>query len=609
MPRRLSLLLIAVLIFTSLTVDTNFNRQLQPLLNISYVLKSVQSLEKQIIAKDKNLQKTAFKNLQKQFLKVSWLLPKYFSVHEMEQLNNSKYWVLNDNIEKNNYSEAGAFQILEKRIISQKSDCQKELLAIGIIKKSLLKLHDKITQQPIKSEDYFPLIYIALQTQYLLQLTGYEDLNSSNTIPKVEASLLFFQTLPISQDLKNQLNNLSKALKNRPFENLNRWDLYQDYYKPILADLKEKFTHNVPTYLSEKSGQNFDKNDLFSENFLNPRFYLHDTLQTDSQTINLGKILFFEPLLSANNKRACASCHKPQKAFSDGRQTSIAFNISEKLTRNSPTLFNSVFNQYFSHDLAKKTLEKQILFVVHSPKEFNSNLSESVEKLSKSSEYQVLFKKSFPQKPIIDSTNILKALVSYIATLKSFDSKFDSLMANSSVLNKDIKAGYNLFMGKAGCGSCHFAPLFSGLKPPFFQSNEYHNLGIPKSLGKINLADDDMGLLGSEEATFTNQCYAHFFKTPSVRNLKYTEPLMHNGVYIRLQEALTFHISTKSINSLTTYPNNGVKLTENEIKAILLFLNNLNTENPQKKFTDPKSLPNLNNLNNILDKRRKGGVY
>src|SRR5690606_3214249 len=116
----------------------------------------------------------------------------------------------------------------------------------------------------------------------------------------------------------------------------------------------------------------------------------------EHERIELGKLLFFDPILSANNERACASCHQPEKAFSDGKKTPLAFEGKTHLSRNSPGLINSVFNTRFFWDARATTPEEQAEHVILSPNEFNSSYEEITIKLKSCPDYIALFELAYP---------------------------------------------------------------------------------------------------------------------------------------------------------------------------------------------------------------------
>ena len=168
---------------------------------------------------------------------------------------------------------------------------------------------------------------------------------------------------------------------------------------------------------------NYDAKNIFSDDFLNPNYYANITPKNlTKERIELGKLLFFDPILSKNNERSCASCHNPEKAFTDGLDKSLAFNGKGKIARNSPTLINAVFAERYFYDLREPDIERQITHVIKDSMEFNTNFLEIVEKLNKSEEYKILFAEAYKDKPQyqLSKWSISNALACYVTSLTSF---------------------------------------------------------------------------------------------------------------------------------------------------------------------------------------------
>jgi cytochrome c peroxidase len=147
------------------------------------------------------------------------------------------------------------------------------------------------------------------------------------------------------------------------------------------------------------------------------------------------------------------------------------------------------------------------------------------------------------------------------------------------------KNGFNLFMGKAKCGTCHFAPLFNGLVPPEFVETESEVLGVPKSKDTLNAQlDDDPGKFNFTQSSV----HKHAFKTPTLRNIELTAPYMHNGVFSTLEEVMTFYnngggrgLGIGPPNQ--TLPVEKLKLSPREIRDIIAFMRSLTDPNSKKK--------------------------
>ncbi len=155
-------------------------------------------------------------------------------------------------------------------------------------------------------------------------------------------------------------------------------------------------------------------------------------------------------------------------------------------------------------------------------------------------------------------------------------------MRNEKEISEDAKKGFNLFMGKANCATCHFAPHFSGLVPPFFNENESEVLGVTKKPIKISPPeiDSDLGRVKSNVKKENSWIYENSFKTMTVRNIALTKPYFHNGAFNTLEEVLDFYneggaegLGLKINNQ--TLPADKLNLTNEEIKQIIAFLNSL----------------------------------
>ncbi|MEM6802960.1 MAG: cytochrome c peroxidase, partial [Bacteroidota bacterium] len=299
-----------------------------------------------------------------------------------------------------------------------------------------------------------------------------------------------------------------------------------------------------------------------------------------------------------------ASCHKPELAFTDGEKKSIARGFDGTVDRNAPTLINSAYSARLFLDLRAEKLEDQIHHVIFNEKEFNTNFFEVFDRLKQSDEYVQLFKKAFPQyadRPLHRYT-LATALSSYIISLGSFSSPFDQYVrGEKEEVAPAVKRGFNLFMGKAGCGTCHFAPTFSGLVPPAFHEMESEILGVPGNKDVENpILDEDPGRsAGRVKESFV--IYHRSFKTTTVRNIAMTAPYMHNGVYDNLEEVVDFYNRGGGAGMgmdvpYQTLPPDELGLNENEISDLVAFMESLthskiDTRRPEKLPAYPEASP------------------
>lgn len=316
------------------------------------------------------------------------------------------------------------------------------------------------------------------------------------------------------------------------------------------------------------------------QTYLSPPAIPVDNPQT-VEGVELGRMLFFDPILSLDNTQACASCHQPQKAFTDGMQFSIGIAGLEG-TRNSMPLHNLAWNyaQKFNWDGSAVTIEQQLFGPVTNPLEMNNTWPNVVSTLQGHSVYPGLFEKAFGTKNI-DSALVSKAIAQFIRTLISADSPFDRyLMGDENAISAEAKEGFNVFMSenRGDCFHCHgnsFNPLWT--------DNTFHNNGLDETF-------QDLGLGGVSGDPFDNGK----FKAPSLRNLAYTAPYMHDGRFETLDEVIHHYseglVYSETIDPLMKYiAQGGVQLSNEDkmyLKAFLLslsdpdFVNNPDFQNP-----------------------------
>ena len=374
-------------------------------------------------------------------------------------------------------------------------------------------------------------------------------------------------------------NSILKAInyinQHQDFDTFDRFTFTRDYLNPITrhwvsirktADIWEP-TNTEPF--------NFDAPTFFESNSFNLNYFTPTTNRNPSdKQIALGEKLFFDTQLSANNSMACVTCHSPALGYADAMVVNLD-NNGKPLQRNTPTLINSAFQKSFFWDGRSETMIEQISSVFLNDKEFNTNVHTFSKAILQDSTYITLFKEAYGQVPK-NNTNVIKALSAYISTLNGFDSKFDkNIRGELNNFTDEETLGYNLFMGKALCATCHFMPLTSGTVPPFFTETEKEVIGVPKTAQNKNL-DDDSGFYYK----YKEALHKGMFKTPTVRNVAITGPYMHNGVYTTLEEVLNFY-NLGGGGGLgfdldhQTLPFDNLNLTETEQQAIIAYLKTL----------------------------------
>lgn len=265
-----------------------------------------------------------------------------------------------------------------------------------------------------------------------------------------------------------------------------------------------------------------------------------------------GKLLFFDKRLSKNNEVSCASCHQPQKAFTDGLTKSRGVG-GETAMRNSPSLLNSAYFKSYMYDGEIKNLEQQVLVPIQDHLEMGSSMKEVLQKLSKDAKYNQLAKSVFNRE--LDAYVITRAISTYERSLISQNSKFDQYRAGAKgVLNANEIAGWLLFSEKLYCTKCHAGAHFTNYK--VLSNGLYSDYGIDQGRFRINGLEKEKGA----------------FKVPSLRNVSLTAPYMHDGSIRTLREVILHYSKGGATFSNKSSIIKPFKVSELEINQLELFL-------------------------------------
>lgn len=517
------------------------------------------------------------------------------------------------------------FQVIEENLFDRdKTDFKILEIEYALLTEKLKFLKEYYSTIRIESSKIQDALKLQVIRIMCLSLNGYDCTINKESISECSYALAGIQKIVSAYEgssesknkelfsaVKQSLSSSRKALfKHKDSDTFNRLKFMTEQLNPLYRDLVVFFESVATEKSSLFYAVNLKLRSFFEPESINKQYfsvYITDSTDLKSQAA-LGKLLFFDPVLSGNNKRACASCHQDDKGFTDGLDKSLAFDQTNKLTRNVPTLINAAYQKLFFHDGRLFNLEEQANAVFRNVHEMNSDERQIIQKLAQSDEYNKLFSHAFRGSPdtIITPYAVLKCLSEFIKTLDSHNSKFDKyLRGDKSQLNKEEINGYNLFAGKALCGSCHFFPLFNGTVPPMYNDNEFEVIGTPEKQDNKNLDTDP----GRKNVT-SSFIHDHAFKTPTLRNIAYTAPYMHNGIYATLDSVIVFYnrgggagLGLKVENQTLPFDSLGLTKRElNDIKSFLLTLSD--TSGLQGK---PKRLPSFKNKD--LNKRKIGGEY
>lgn len=289
------------------------------------------------------------------------------------------------------------------------------------------------------------------------------------------------------------------------------------------------------------------------------------------QKIALGKKLFYDPTLSGDNSQRCASCHRPEAAFSDaGRARSVGIE-GQETARNAPGLFNLAWHPRFFWDGGVGSLETQALGPLLEETEMHQPLRALVHELNQRPEYRRLFAEAFDDDSL-RSKYIVYALAQFERTLVSFGSTYDRWRQGAGELGRVALRGHQLFTtpiaeGGAGCAACHAPPLFSDFS--------YRNNGL-EDWKTITAPEGDPG----RGRITTQRADSGRFKVPSLRNVARTPPYMHDGRYATLEKAVAHyaeevHASPTLDSALTPYASGKHTLSAREQQALVAFLRTL----------------------------------
>jgi len=478
------------------------------------------------------------------------------------------------------------FQVMEELIYADQNKESRSKLANEVRKmqQNLKRIARFNEQYQITDAQLFDALRLEVFRITSLGITGFDTPAALQSIPEAASSLQGIARLLTKYQDSHPIVQIQSALKylgeNPDFNAFDRLTFINDYLDPVSRQIDYlRKANKIPVAVSG-SALHDDTVSMFSKNAFNTdRLVGNTTLYVTVAKVELGQKLFNDVILSNAANRSCASCHNQRMAFTDGRAKAMSIRKGEFLLRNTPTLAYAGLQRGFFYDLKAGTLEDQALDVVHNKQEMNGSLSMASERINGSKKYAQLFKKAYGDTSAkANPFRIQHALASYIRSLIPFTSRFDQYMqGDKKLLTKDEKIGFNLFMGKGKCGSCHFAPIFNGTQAPLFDKSEAEVLGVPQTADTLHTSiDKDLG----RYALYPYPQYKYAFKTPTLRNISKSAPYMHNGVYSSLEEVMDFYNRGGGAGLGIDLDNQTLSadklgLSKLEIKQIIAFLGTL----------------------------------
>ena len=286
-----------------------------------------------------------------------------------------------------------------------------------------------------------------------------------------------------------------------------------------------------------------------------------------NERIELGRRLFYDPILSRTNEISCASCHKQAFAFSD--TTAISPGVEGRLgNRNAPTLANVGYNPFVLFDGFLETLEKQVLVPIEEHAEMDFNIVEVAKRLKLKKEYVALSKKAYNREP--DAFVITRSISAFERTLISGNSRYDQHLNGKKTLNESEKRGMNLFFNRLYCSSCHSGFNFTDFS---VKNNGLYTVYADSGRMRVTKLETDRDL----------------FKIPTLRNCELTAPYMHDGSLKTLRDVIHHYASGGQPHQHKSTIIQPFTLTKSEEDDLIAFLYSLTDQQfiKNKRFRSP----------------------
>jgi cytochrome c peroxidase len=429
--------------------------------------------------------------------------------------------------------------------------------------------------------------------------TGYECPDRSRIIPELRElcqsmdgynRLVTQEEFPVSNEYHRLFSRLITFLaeETADADSFSHVQWLRDYVIPL-------YSYNALAIAQTGvSGYNFNDYSLQNSalSMLDPNLYLSqnkwgvlsasNTLEGMAILKDFGRMLYYDPLLSGNLQRSCASCHKPEFYFADTARFPLAYDGISRIKRNAPSLFLASSNHLLMADGAHFNLQEQAKGVIMHVEEMAGSEKQILERLNKVPSYKKHLKYFQGLKDVSLSNSfdiVLSALSAYYASFGDTLPNFFRLLRQKSASEPGIEEGFNLFMGKAQCATCHFFPRFNGVKPPYTGS-EFEVIGTPEH--------GDFAALSADSGRYKVHRVAEMmfaFRTPGLWNVQHTAPYMHNGSLKTLEEVIDFYNAGGGTGKgfsipNQTLPSDSLGLSASEKLALMRFLKSLSSDEP-----------------------------
>lgn len=586
---------LVLVVLVALVACTKTKDQYQDISLNKVVLQQVDTLEaslNQLVVNSKEVKdstaiRQAFVASRLAYKKIEWAIS-YFLPHTAKSLNGPALDQVD--LDENKFIPAEGFQVVEAYLYPTMDQLDeaallREALKLTSFANAIRKNFEVIT---LSDSQLFEALKLELYQITAMGITGFDTPASKLQFIEAAASLngvkavLNTREKWVSTEAYGQLEPLliqaiASCAANPDRLTFDYLDFITTYLDPITQGIYAlQLELKIPTP-PENQLVSGTVASLFDKNGINLDALVPDsTYYRTPEKVVLGKLLFNDKNLSKDSARSCADCHHSDKAFADGLKVPLDLK-GLPLQRNTPSLNYAAYYHGQFWDMRSVTLESQSSDVITNKDEMHGNLADIVAHLNQSKDYVNQFQNVYKQKGPIAVWQLENALATYIRSLSTFNSRLDQYMnGQKKVLTQQEKKGFNLFVGKGQCATCHFMPLFNGTLPPSFTNSEHEVLGVPATKEGVAV-DSDLG-----RYVFNTDLpqLKYAFKTPTLRNIAESGPYMHNGVYETLEEVMDFYNKGGGLGlgievESQTLPEDPLNLTDAEIQDIIAFMKTL----------------------------------
>lgn len=487
------------------------------------------------------------------------------------------------------------FQVIEPLLFpfdtSRRAEVQQQLTAM---QRTMRQLRSLTAQNPLNEAFIMDALRQEVYRIETLGITGFDSPVAGQSLPEAVAALdgvrQMLACYPIAVKNAALTTRIDQAITKaqhtllvaRSFNDFDRLQFIRTCAHPLSGLLLDAYRALGLPPIDGKRLLRQSARTLSDPAAFDPTYFAnHSDPAITPARIALGKRLFSEPMLAAaGSGRSCASCHQPDRAFQDGLVAAqqltpkVRQTASTHPVRNTPTLWNVGLQSAQFSDMRVFSVEQQLNDVIHNSLEMGGSLAEAVSQLNKQADYQAQFAAQYPNG--LTAYTVRHALATYVRSLISLDSRSDRYLRGlPAALSASERLGFNVFMGKGKCATCHYFPLYNGTLPPAYRRTESEVIGVPANSSSTRISPD------SGRGSFTGiNFHRGAFKIPTLRRIGQTAPYMHNGAYKTLEQVVDFYDKGGGIGLGFALPNQTLppeklNLTPTEKRALVAFMKSL----------------------------------